>query len=326
MGKISDALEKAQERFTSSSQTTSGKEAKQAANGQQPVDLNQFKPQSEETKTFQDTSLEKAPDYSRAKKAAPSRPRHPSAGRPISGFEQSRIDAKLITYNAPDSFEAEQFRMLRTSILFPKNGKLSRNIMIASTAPAEGKSFVAANLAISIAQNVDKHVLLIDCDMRKPSIHRLFGFNALPGLSDYLTQGTPLKALIQNTFIERLCILPGGTPPPNPSELLSSRRMEDLLKEVALRYNDRFIIIDTPPIQLTAEAHALAKFADAVFLIVRFGNSNKEMVTEVINKVGKKKILGIIGNFVGRKSVYRGYAKKYAGYYDRYPEHSKKNK
>ena len=227
------------------------------------------------------------------------------------------MDPSLIVYTDPDSYEAEQFRILRTNVLFPKTGTIARSIMIASTAPAEGKSFVAANLAISIAQSIEKHVLLIDCDMRKPSIHQLFGYEALPGLSDYLTQGIPLPSLIQNTFIERLSILPGGAPPPNPAELLSSERMEDLLKEVTQRYNDRFIIIDTPPIQLTAEARALAKFSDGVLLVVRFGSSSKELAADVIEKIGIDRLIGVVGNFADRHSVYKNYADKYSSYYRR---------
>jgi exopolysaccharide/PEP-CTERM locus tyrosine autokinase len=227
------------------------------------------------------------------------------------------MDPNLIVYTDPDSYEAEQFRMLRTSVLFPKSGNIARSIMIASTAPAEGKSFVAANLAISIAQNIDKHVLLIDCDMRNPSIHKLFGYGSVPGLSDYLTQGEPLPSLIRKTLIERLSILPGGPIPPNPAELLTSGRMTDLLKEVTQRYNDRFIIIDTPPIQLTAEARALAKFSDGVLLVVRFGSSSKELAADVIEKIGQDRLIGVVGNFANRQSVYKNYADKYSSYYRR---------
>ncbi len=234
--------------------------------------------------------------------------------RPSPQFNEQAIDRSLIAYRAPDTYEAEQFRILRTNVLFPKSGKPARNIMIASTAPSEGKSFIAANLAISIAQNIDKHVLLIDCDMRKPSIHKLFGFGPVPGLSDYLHQGTPLPSLMLRTIFERLTILPGGPPPPNPAELLSSGRMTDLLREVSQRYSDRFIIIDTPPIQLTAEAQALAKFTDGVILVIRFGISNKELAADVINKIGKDKLIGIVGNFAERHSAYKGYKGKYYGY------------
>lgn len=238
-------------------------------------------------------------------------------------FDASRIDPNLIAYSSPHSYEAEQFRMLRTNVLFPKSGKPARSILVASTAPSEGKSFVAANLAISIAQNVDKHVLLMDCDMRKPSVHKLFGFGPIAGLSDYLMRGQSLSSLIQRSFIDRLSILPGGAPPVNPAELLSSGRMKDLLREVSQRYNDRFIVIDSPPIQLTAESKVLAKFAHGVLLVARFGRTDIKTALGVINKIGSEKFIGIVGNFADRKWIKKNYGTEYsgyAGYYGRNPE------
>ena len=160
--------------------------------------------------------------------------------------------------------------------------------------------------------------------MRKPSIDEMFGLGPVQGLSDYLRRGEPLSSLMHRTFFERLTILPGGPPPPNPAELLSSGRMTDLLREVSQRYRDRFIIIDTPPIQLTAEAQALAKFSDGVILVVRFGSSNKELAADMINKIGKDKLLGVVGNFAEGYSAYRGYAGKYYGYKRKHPKAKKK--
>jgi exopolysaccharide/PEP-CTERM locus tyrosine autokinase len=312
LGKISDALEKVQ-----TPPERRGHVEKVAANRDEmkPAVLDAYRPQPAIEQQPQKPIHKKksvapkppAPDAS--KPAPPARKRRPPR------FNEQAIDPNLIAFKAPDSYEAEQFRMLRTNVLFPKSGKPARNIMIASTAPSEGKSFVAANLAISIAQNIDKHVLLIDCDMRKPTIHKLFGLGPAKGLSDYLHQGEPLPSLMHRTFFERLTIIPGGPPPPNPAELLSSGRMTDLLREVSQRYSDRFIIIDTPPIQLTAEAQALAKFTDGVILVVRFGRSNKALAAEVVRKIGKDKLIGVVGNFTEGHSAYKGYAGKYYGYH-----------
>ena len=185
---------------------------------------------------------------------------------------QVSLDPNLITYHDPHSVEAEIFKILRTNILFPKAGHPAKSIMVTSAIPGDGKSFVAANLAISIAQGIEEHVLLMDCDMRRSSIHTSFGFDAgVPGLSDYLSGGRRLDSLLKKTVVEKLTILPGGPMPPNPSELISSQAMKDLLKEAKNRYADRYIIVDSPPPQLTAETTALAKHIDGIILVVKYG-------------------------------------------------------
>lgn len=121
--------------------------------------------------------------------------------------------------------------------------------MVTSASPSEGKSFVAANLAVTMARSIDEYVLLMDCDLRAPTVHNLFGYNNQPikGLSDYLINKIPLSDALKKTAVDKLTILPAGTIPSNPSELLSSEQMRRMLHEVKLRYNDRYIIIDTPP-------------------------------------------------------------------------------
>lgn len=205
-------------------------------------------------------------------------------------------DKNLISINEPNSFPSEQFRMLRTNMLFPKNGRPPKSVLITSAIPGEGKSFVAANLAVTIAQNPDKNVLLIDCDMRRPAVQDIFGYDQLPGLSDYLTKDTPLSSILVKTPHERLTILPGGSPPPNPSELLSSRRMANLLMEVKSRYDDRFIIIDAPPPSLTSEANLIARMVDGIFMVIRCGLTSRDIIANMINNIGKEKIIGIIAN------------------------------
>jgi len=155
--------------------------------------------------------------------------------------ETKEIDKNLISLLDPQCFESEQFKILRTNIFVPVAGKAPRSLLITSVTPGEGKSFVAANLAISIARAIDRHVLLMDCDLRRPTAHSLFGFGRVPGLSDYLADGTSLPTLLQKTKVPKLTLLPAGKPPHNPAELLSSERMADLVNEVSERYGDRFI-------------------------------------------------------------------------------------
>ena len=108
-------------------------------------------------------------------------------------WDDAAIDRNLVALTDPHSPEAEQFKILRTNILFPLAGSSPRSILVTSAAPGEGKTFAAANLAISIALNINRHVLLIDADMRKPQLHKRFGFGSMPGLSDYLAEGRPCR-------------------------------------------------------------------------------------------------------------------------------------
>ena len=208
-----------------------------------------------------------------------------------------RIDPHLVTYHDPSSVEAEIFKILRTNILFPKTGEPPRSIMVTSAIPGDGKSFVAANLAISIAQGIEEHVLLMDCDMRRSSIHTRFGFNdGVAGLSDYLADKKPLESLLKKTVVDKLTILPGGPMPQNPSELLSSQAMKELLKETKSRYSDRYIIVDSPPPQLTAETTALANYIDGIILVVKYGSTPKDLIKDLLEKVGREKVIGVVMN------------------------------
>jgi capsular exopolysaccharide synthesis family protein len=185
--------------------------------------------------------------------------------------------------------------------------------MVTSPLPGDGKSFVASNLAISVALNINRHVLLLDCDLRRPSIHSRFGFDDVPGLSDYLLGGMGLQDLLLRTTVDKLSIMPGGQPPANPSELLSSDRMSELLKETTERYHDRLIILDSPPPTLTAETSVLARWVEGVIIVVKQGKTPLEGASEVIDKIGREKIIGgIINNYEVRSSRYYGnyYGKK----------------
>ena len=223
---------------------------------------------------------------------------------------QYKIDKNLVAWNKPQSVEAEQFKILRTNLLFPVSGKPPRSIMVSSLLSGEGKSFTSANLAVSIAQNINQNVLLMDCDLRKPSIHSMFGFDDLAGLSEYLLKDVALSSIITKTNIERLSIIPGGHVPDNPSELMSSKEMSDLIIEVKERYEDRILLIDSPPIRLTAEANVLARLVDGIVLVVKCGSTNRDLVLDLVNSIEKDKILGVVFNhFNNKASSYYGYGK-----------------
>ena len=251
-----------------------------------------------------------APEVVKAKKeSAAVKAPAPKPSLPASHNE--KMDRSLVSLFNPQSFEAEQFKILRSNLLYPVTGNPPRSVMVTSPMPEEGKSFVAANLAISVALNINRHVLLMDCDLRRPSIHSRFGFGDVPGLSDYLTTGVPLSDLLIRTSVDKLTILPGGSPPDNPSELLSSERMSELLAEATERYHNRLIILDSPPPTLTAETSVLARWVEGIIIVVNHGKTPREGVSDVIDKMGREKIIGaVMNNFEVYSSRYYG---KYYG-------------
>ncbi len=195
-------------------------------------------------------------------------------------------------------FELDQFRHLRTKVLFPASGRVIQSVAITSVGIGDGKSFVASNLAASIAQTVDdKKTLLIDCDIRYPSIHRYFGFGEnVPGLSEYLSGDIPLAPLLLKPDIDKLTILAGGRTPENPSELLSSKKMIDLLNEIQTRYEDRYLIMDIPSPLIVAESAVLARNFDGIIIVIRYGKILEEDAIQIIDILGRDKIIGVVLN------------------------------
>ena len=240
----------------------------------------------------------------------------PVAPNPAS-IDTISIDPLLVTGLNPQSIESEQFRLLKNNILFPEKGNPPKCIMITSTSPGEGKSFVAANFAISLSQSIDEYVLLMDCDLRSPSIHSMFGYDHnMQGLSEYLSKGKPLSSLLIKTFMDKLTILPAGRVPVNPSDLLASEQMRRLIHEVKLRYSDRYIIIDTPPPYLTSETSVISRQVDGIVIVVKQGQTRKKDILNIIDIYGKEKILGVVYNFAKKPMGY-GYGKYGYGKYGR---------
>lgn len=224
------------------------------------------------------------------------------------------LDPNLITFHAPQSVEAELFKVLRTNLLFPQSGKRTRKILVTSALPSEGKSFVSSNLAVSIAQGIEEYVLLIDGDVRRPAIHNYFGFGQVAGLTEYLSAGVDIEKVLLKSPIPKLTIFPAGRIPKNPTELLSSKKMKALLEEVTNRYDDRYIIIDSPPPSMASETNAIVNFVDGVIIVIKSGKTPKKAVAETIEKIGKDKILGIVLNHSDQTiKKYYGYGKPYYG-------------
>ena len=243
----------------------------------------------------------------------------PKAAEQSGPHNRNAFNKNLMSLLEPRSYVAEQFKILRTSILFPIAGEVPKSILVTSALPGEGKSFVAANLAVSIALNINKHVLLMDCDIRKPDIHRQFGIGNVAGLNEYLMQKSELASLLVRTDVDRLTILPGGEPSHNPSELLSSERMAELIEEVKHRYPDRLIVIDSPPTNLASETSFLARQVDGILVVAKHRQTPRQDVADLLELLGSDKIIGVVLNRVDmalkRKYGY-SYSGKYRGYYE----------
>jgi protein-tyrosine kinase len=209
------------------------------------------------------------------------------------------------------SFAEEQFRKLKTHI-FRCSPRPPRCILITSSAPQEGKSMVAVNLAMSISQEIHKKVILIDADLRKPGIY-IGKYSNSKGLSDYLSGQKTISEILTNFESENFMIIPPGTPPEKPAELIGSRRMKDLLKNLQEFGEDTFVLIDSPPVLTASEPLLLSEWVDGVILVVLAGRIRKGDVRRVTEFIGRKKIIGVVFNQKDLKPM-----KHHYDYYYRY--------
>lgn len=204
----------------------------------------------------------------------------------------------LIAHNDLKNPATEAYRVIRTSIQFAQAGKELKTLAVTSCTPNEGKSMTVANLAVVLTQ-AGKSVLLLDCDMRNPTVHKNFGLSNKLGLSSCISMDTPLSAAVQATKVDNLYALTGGVIPPNPSELLQEAR------EI---YD--YVLIDLPPVLPVADALVLGAVVDGVVLVIDSGEVKVDMARDVKKQLqhAGANILGVVLNKV--RSEHHGY-----GYY-----------
>ena len=201
----------------------------------------------------------------------------------------------IISYNDPKSVISEQYREIRTNIEYSNVDQNTKTILVTSSDKNEGKTTTVSNLAVSFA-NLNKKVLLIDCDLRNPSIHKMFRLNNIYGLTDILAKDRAVDKCIQKTELENLYVLTAGSTPPNPAEILSSEKMKNLIEDLKNIYD--YIFIDTPPIGLVTDAGVLSSFIDGVVLVVKSESVEKKYLEETKKKLDAvdARILGAILN------------------------------
>lgn len=212
----------------------------------------------------------------------------------------------FVMEKAPKSIDAEAYRSLRSNIEYSSFDDEYRVIVVTSSVQGEGKSTTSGNLAIALAQSGNS-VLLVDCDMRKPSIHKKFKISNAAGTAELLLR-KKLFEEVANKYNENLTIITAGKIPPNPSEMLASRAMTAFIEEMKKEF--KYIILDTPPLQAVTDAQVLSTKADGVLLIVRAGSTKREMVfnsVDLIKKVQGKVIGTVLNGVENKKNNYYYY-------------------
>jgi capsular exopolysaccharide synthesis family protein len=221
----------------------------------------------------------------------------------------AQLDHLLVAALAPTSIAAEQYRSLRTRLKRAESTRSLRVIAVTSPSKGDGKSLTAANLALTMAQEFQQRVLLLDCDLRRPAVHRLFGLGDGPGLGEILMNAAEIDEALVHLPDYHLTVLPAGVPPSHPAELLGSATMRRVLDTLRTRF-DR-ILIDVPPVAPLADLHIVAPMVDGLLMIVRAGVTPKPAIERALGGLDASKVLGLVLNESGSQGTdaynYEGY-------------------
>ena len=232
----------------------------------------------------------------------------------VGNFERTKLVSVEASIAEQDSLMSEQFRKLRSVLNVHYLANYLRSVLVTSFVPEEGKTTVSLNLSATIAKSADTSVILIDADVRKKSISQLLGLQDKPGLSDILDGKADFEEVMLQTEIQGLNILPAGNDSANLLELISSRRMKDLLQQLRHRHEDYYIIIDSAPLLVASETSSLSHIVDATIVVIMADNTRRDVVKRELTAINKEKILGVVLNATDFETSHH-YHKYYKHYY-----------
>jgi capsular exopolysaccharide synthesis family protein len=323
MSRVSDALRRAAERKSESEQrsptasveTVTDDALFELAREPFPIELTEHR----RPRPVSPPPAPPAPSVSPASGPAAAPPERPKteatdvplrAAKPASLIERidARLQAKIVVDDTMMASSREQYRRLAAALHHQQLTTGIKIVMIASAVSGEGKTLTASNLALTLSESYQRTVLLIDADLRRPSLHVIFGINASPGLSDGLASGDERKVRSAQVSA-RLAILPAGEPSADPMAGLTSDRMRRLLDEAREAFD--WVIIDTPPVTLMPDANLLAGMVDRAVLIVKADSTPFDLVTRAVEAIGRDRTLGVVLN-QATTNVHS------PGYYDQY--------
>ena len=221
------------------------------------------------------------------------------------------VAEKVVVDAETNPASVEQYRRLAAVLHHAQNERGLRVIMVTSALPGEGKTLTASNLALTLSESYQRRVLLVDADLRRPSVHQLFALPSLSGLSDGLRSVEDRKLTLVEVS-SRLTVLPAGRPDPDPMSVLTSSRMQYVLDEAREKFD--WVIVDTPPVGLMPDAHLLAAMVDGAVLIIGAGMSPHRTVAKAAEVIGRERILGVVLNRVDDSDMsHDGYYYSYYG-------------
>lgn len=197
----------------------------------------------------------------------------------------------------------DAYKIMCIQVLQRLRERQGNSLAVVSPGDGEGKTLTAINLALSLAQEVDQTVLLVDANLRDPGVHKYFGFKPEAGLSDHLINGVPLDQLLVNPGIDRFVILPGGRPLQNSTEMLGSMKMEKLVQELKMRYPSRIVLFDLPPVLSVADAMAFAPYVDAALMVVRESRTRRAELQRAAEMLKSVDLLGTVLNMAAEAAV-----------------------
>ena len=211
-------------------------------------------------------------------------------------IEAARLLENRCVCVSADSEELEAYKVLRTRVQQAAKIKGWNTILITSPNPGDGKTLTAINLALTFAKAYNQTVILVDCDLRRQNVHRVLGIESDAGLVDFLVDDKPLNEFIIWPGIEKLTLISGGRCIQNSAEILGSVRMKSLMQELKARYDDRFVIIDSPPVLSGADTMALAPCVDAILMVVKQSCTRMRDIKRAIEMIPQDKFLGYVLN------------------------------